>query len=101
MPFPIQDPRPYSKQGAQSIKAGQRGVYGLIQVQKDGWVWIYIGRAEDIRKRLLEHLKEDDPCLGSYRPTHFVTATAITQDKVRREKELTLEYDPECNKQVG
>ena len=99
MPFPIQDPRPYTKQEAQSIKPGQRGVYGLIQVEKDDWAWIYIGRADNIRERLLEHLNEDDPCLGSYSPTHFVTA--ITQDNVRREKELTLEYDPECNKQVG
>ncbi len=100
MPFPTQDPRPYTKQGAQRIKKGQRGVYGLIQVQKDGRAWIYIGRAEDIRERLLAHLNnEDDPCLDSHRPTHFVAA--ITQDTVRCEKELTLEYDPECNKRVG
>ncbi len=99
MPFPTQDPRPYTKEGAQSIKTDQRGVYGLIQVEEDGWAWIYIGRAEDIRERLLEHLNEDDPCLISYPPTHFVAA--ITKDDVKREKELILEYDPECNKRVG
>ena len=99
MPFPTQDPRPYTIEGAQSIKTGQRGLYGLIQVQEDSRAWIYIGRAEDIRERLLEHLNEDDPCLGSYPPTHFVTA--ITQDPVKVEKELILEYDPECNKRVG
>ncbi len=99
MPFPTQDPRPYTEEGAQSIKTGQRGVYGLIQVQQDGWVWIYIGRADDIRKRVLEHLNEDDPCLASYGPSHFIAA--IMQDNVKREKELILEYDPECNKRVG
>ncbi len=99
MPFPTQDPRPYTKEGAQSITVGQTGVYGLIQVQEDAWAWIYIGRAEDIRERLLEHLNEDDPCLGTYPPTHFVAA--ITQDHVNLEKELTVEYDPECNKRVG
>ena len=99
MPFPTQDPRPYTEEGAQSIKTGQKGVYGLIQVQKDGWAWIYIGRADDVRERLLEHLSEDDPCLKSYRPMHFVAG--ITEENVEREKELTLEYDPECNKRVG
>ena len=99
MPFPTQDPLPYTKEGAQGIKTGQRGVYGLIQVQEDGWAWIYIGRAEDIRERLLEHLNEDDPCLGKYSPTHFVTA--LTQDHVKLEKELILKHDPECNKRVG
>ena len=75
------------------------GNFALGEIVKHSFKVKYIGRADDIRKRLLEHLSEDDPCLRSHRPTHFVAS--VVHDNVRYEKELILEYDPECNKRVG
>ena len=42
------------------------GVYGLYSV-----LWIYIGEAENIRLRLLEHLGGDNRCINHYRPSSF------------------------------
>jgi len=55
MPFPQQDAHPYTQVGIESIKPTQKGVYGLFQKS----AWVYIGRAQDLRKRLLEHLHSD------------------------------------------
>ncbi len=104
MPFPKQDPRPYTQAGIESIALAQKGVYGLFQIVPKGWAWVYIGRARDIRKRLLEHLHSDgsrnpDKCIQQYLPTHF--AAAVTDDYEGREKQLIEEYTPPCNQRVG
>ncbi len=104
MPFPKQDSHPYTKVGIESIKLTQKGVYGLIQVKREGRTWVYIGRATDLRKRLLEHLNSDgsadpDKCIQQYPPTHFLGS--VTDDDVEEEKRLIRKYTPLCNQRVG
>ncbi len=104
MPFPQQDSRPYTQAGIESIAQKQKGVYGLFQVVSQERAWVYIGRAQDLRKRLLEHLHSDgsrnpDKCIQQYLPTHFVTV--VTYNYEAREKQLIEEYTPSCNQWVG
>ena len=92
--------RPYTQVGIESIKPTQKGVYGLFQKS----AWVYIGRAQDLRKRLLEHLHSDgsanpDKCIQQYLPTHFITA--VTDDYEVLEKKLIEEFTPPCNQRVG
>ena len=95
MPFVSQTSRPFTQVNVQALTAGQRGVYGLF---REG-LWVYIGKSEDIRRRLLEHLGGDNPCITLNRPTLWVSE--ITSNDANREKELIREFNPVCNRQVG
>jgi excinuclease UvrABC nuclease subunit len=99
MPFPPQNPLPYTSDGIKRLHAGQKGCYGLTQRGAAGEAWIYVGKADDIRARLLQHLNGDNPCITAYLPTHVVAM--VTAENVEQEKALILEYDPHCNKKVG
>ena len=104
MPFLQQDSRPYTQAGIESIALTQKGVYGLFQIVSQKWGWVYIGRAQDLRVRLLEHPHSDgsknpEKCIQQYLPTHFVAA--VTDDYEVREKQLIEEYTPLCNQRVG
>lgn len=99
MPFPPQDPRSFTRQGIEWLAPNQKGCYGLIQQKAAGPAWVYVGKADDVRARLLQHLNGDNPCINNYPPTHFLTE--ITQANDAREKMLIVEYDPHCNKKVG
>jgi hypothetical protein len=95
VPFPEQTSRPFTREGIESIAAGQRGCYGIF---KPG-TWIYVGKSDDLQRRLLEHLNGDNLCITLHGPTHFVGL--VTADPDAREKALILELDPVCNKKVG
>lgn len=99
VPFPPQDPHPFTRPGIEWLKEGQKGCYGLYQQQAQARAWIYVGRALDIRKRLLEHLNGDDTCITQYWPTHFVAALSDNYETL--EKQLIREYNPHCNEKVG
>jgi len=95
MPFAQQVPRLFNHGNVEALKPNQFGVYGLF---KRG-VWIYVGKG-DIRKRLLEHLNGDKPCILRNSPTHWVDEV-IGGDPSIREKQLILELRPLCNERVG
>lgn len=95
MPFPTQNPIPFNQQEVQRLVDGNRGCYGLF---RQG-VWVYVGRADNIRKRLLEHLTGNNACIVNERPTHFVTV--VTNDELNEEKRLIVELQPRCNQKVG
>ena len=95
MPFVQQTPRQYTKADVELLKENQIGVYGIF---KQG-TWIYVGKG-DIRKRLLDHLNGDNPCIVIQTPTHYV-AEQLNSDPSNREKELILELKPVCNQKVG
>src|SRR5260370_2702467 len=42
------------------------GVYGLFNA-----FWIYIGEAENLRARILEHLAGDNPSIAPFQPSGF------------------------------
>lgn len=95
MPFPKQTARTFTRTNIEAITPGQMGCYGLFINQG---AWVYIGKG-DIRKRLLEHLNGDNPCITRNGPTHYVDAVTNNMDET--EKALILEFNPTCNKKVG
>ncbi len=68
------------------------GVYGLYNV-----VWIYVGEADNIRARLLEHLAGDNACLIRYRPSGFAFELVAPEARSRRLDELIRQTEPLCN----
>jgi len=97
MPFVEQDPRLYTREGILALDPGQTGVYGIFNAT----TWIYVGKAEDLRERLLEHLNGDNPCITRYSPTKFVGEKVQLSNLDAREKELIRELSPVCCKRVG
>ncbi len=95
MGFPNQTPRAFSRANVEAITPGQFGCYGLFI---NGGGWVYVGKG-DIRKRLLDHLNSDNPCITRNRPTHWVDIVTSSMDAP--EKALILELQPSCNKKVG
>ena len=94
MPFPQQDPRPFTRTGIETLNLNQFGVYGLFRQAQ----WIYVGKG-DIRQRLLDHLNGDNPCIISHAPTYFVAE--VTPNADQRERQLIQELQPICNQRVG
>ena len=68
------------------------GVYGLFNA-----FWIYLGEADDLRARLLEHLDGDDPCIVRFQPSGFAFELASPNDRRRRHDQLIKELQPLCN----
>lgn len=68
------------------------GVYGLFNA-----FWIYIGEAENLRARLLEHLDGDDPCIVRFQPSGFAFELASPKDRRGRHEQLIRELQPLCN----
>ncbi len=95
MAFPQQTARAFTRANVEAITPGQMGCYGLFI---NGGGWVYVGKG-DIRKRLLEHLNGDNPCIERNSPTHYVTVVTNKMDE--EEKALILELTPSCNKKVG
>lgn len=96
MPFPEQTPRLFIREGIEALTPDQTGCYGIYS----GSTCICVGKG-DIRGRLLDRLAGGSVDTGIHRenPTHFVTVLSDNPDEL--EKELILELDPICNKQVG
>jgi hypothetical protein len=94
MPFPKQDPRPFTKAGIEWLSPSQNGVYGIFRSE----AWIYVGRG-DLRTRLLAALNGENPRITRENPTYFVTL--VTSNDVEMEKALILELNPIANQKVG
>jgi len=95
MSFVQQTPRDFTRENVEAIRPNLIGVYGLFRQD----AWIYVGKG-DIRKRLLDHLNNDNPAIAREKPTHWVDEIA-TGDPSYREKALILELNPICNRRVG
>jgi hypothetical protein len=94
MPFPQQDPRPFTKADIETIKPGQNGCYGIFKQGQR----IYVGKG-DIRERMLAHVGGDNPCIIRSGATHWYNVLSDRMDAL--EKELILELQPSCNQRVG
>lgn len=68
------------------------GVYGLFSA-----FWIYIGEADDLQARILEHLDGDDPCIVRFQPSGFAFELASPRDRPSRQKQLVKELQPLCD----
>ena len=96
MPFIEQTPKEFTYAGITSIERNQRGVYGIFGNNK----WIYVGKAEDIRERLLQHLNDKTSDIHIHKPTHWV-ANVYKDDPTQAEKDLIREFNPACNQRIG
>lgn len=96
MAFPSQQPLPYNKFSIEQLRSGLRGCYGIF---RQG-VWIYVGKSDDIRARMLDHINGDNPCISRSGATHFVLEVTLG-DPSARERQLILECSPSCNQRVG
>jgi hypothetical protein len=74
------------------------GVYGLYNA-----LWIYIGEAENIQHKLLEHLANDthESWNGHYRPSGFAFEIVPAEDRGRRQRELLHELQPLAQRNDG
>lgn len=71
----------------------ESGVYALC----DGNAWIYIGEADNMQKKLLEHLNPDSPDYIIETATTFSYETCVPEDRAARLKELEEEFHPQGN----
>ena len=71
------------------------GIYGLYSA-----IWIYVDEAEDIRRRLLDHVTGRDDAdyfIQRYRPFGFAFETiSPPEERSRRLQEVIVELEPLC-----
>jgi hypothetical protein len=72
------------------------GVYGL----SNGRQWLFIGEANNIQARLLEHLEETGTLLSNERPTGFTFEECPPRDRVLRQNALVRQFEPFCNHSI-
>jgi hypothetical protein len=91
MPWHTQTGYPLTSPNLFAHAPVKEGVYGI----RSGEKWVYFGQSEDIRRRLLEHLREPSHCMHRYPNLEFVCeATPAAADRLRQ---LLLEFHPLCN----
>ena len=80
------------------------GVYRFSYLAEDSSYYVfYVGKAEDIKKRLLEHLSsnEKNVCIKNYLASKkcFFRYAKITKAYIRdaAEKQMYKQYEPSCN----
>ena len=97
MPFDLSKSYSFTEQGISALNPDQQGVYGITNSQSQ---FIYVGQAEDLRKRLLEHfnrLSKQSGCIWEYAPALFYAhLVGANVDEV--ETEYINFYDPPCNR---
>jgi len=75
------------------------GVYMLhgLHILHSARACIYVGETKDIRAQLIQHLREDDPCLTMFRARTFSYDLVIPAALSLRCAELVREFRPVCN----
>ena len=92
MPFENQ-PYPWSRDSVVENVPRRSGVYRLYSA-----LWIYIGEADDLRERFMEHFNGDSPCTSRYVPTYFVFELIDNRSaRESRYRELVRQHGPICN----
>lgn len=74
------------------------GVYAMF----NKGVWVYIGEAQNIRDRLIQHItNEQNPCVRRSNPQWFAYELVSPVYRVARQDQLILELHPTCNQRLG
>lgn len=94
----------FSKTSVDALLDNISGVYRLSYEADDGNYYIfYIGQAEDVKRRLSEHLSdgEKNVCIGNYlrKKNCFFRYAEVTKEYIRKaaEKQMYKQYEPVCN----
>ena len=88
---------PFTRRDIELFAPAKPGVYALWNGQQ----WIYVGEANNLRQRLLEHVGVPGTCLSSHTPTAFGVELHDAQQIAARRDELIAEFRPACNQAVG
>lgn len=79
------------------------GVYRLSYKSNEGYYVFYVGRSNNLQRRLLEHLSpsEQDPCIKKYLRGYncffrYIEIPSLDERK-RVERDQIDGYDPPCN----
>lgn len=94
---------PYSEDEVKKYAPATAGDYFVwIKYKEAGWRPEYVGKADDIRGRLLDHLRDDEKnnCLKENRryPRAFVWIPITTEaERMGAEKLIYDAQKPECN----
>ena len=93
----------YTENNVERYAPTSGGVYRLIYQSGDKFYPFYIGRSNDLRRRLLEHISpsEVDSCIKRHLRNNtcffrFVTISSKT-DRITEEQAQIREYNPNCN----
>jgi excinuclease UvrABC nuclease subunit len=97
MPFPLDSfPRSWNIKNIEEIRPGVPGIYGITTSH---FVFIYIGKANDLREQLLQHFKfasVQAQCIANNGPAFFYIATDFYVND-QEEASLIREFVPICN----
>lgn len=97
MPFNATTGHVYDEASINVAAPQASGVYGIYTDQ----AWIYVGESNDLRRRLLEHVRGDNPCITRAQATGFVFELSPSAARVARQNQLILELRPSCNQMLG
>lgn len=96
---------PYDEATVNRFAPTTGGVYLLwVQLQSEKWRCFYVGKAENLEERLLDHLSENEPnkCISdmveNYSCGFEYAQITSASDRSGVEKFLYNHYSPKCNK---
>ncbi|HEY7404334.1 MAG TPA: GIY-YIG nuclease family protein [Candidatus Angelobacter sp.] len=84
-----------------SIAANAPEASGVYALFNEG-VWLYIGEAQNIKERLLQHLTNShNPDVTKANPQWFAYELVAPVFRVGRQNLLIASFCPTCNKRLG
>ena len=96
MPFENHGSRAFTETSILKNAPAASGVYGLSNARE----WIFVGESDNLRSRLLAHLRGADPALAQA-PTGFTFELSRPAERLGRQNRLVLELAPVQNRRVG
>ena len=93
MPFENYSNRAFTAISIDNNAPAASGVYGLSNARS----WLYVGQSDNLRLRLLDHLRETDTFLKAQMPTGFTYELCTPADRIARQDRLVLELGPVVN----
>lgn len=93
VPWSNPDSYPFSRASVDLSAPEESGIYVL----RSETTWVYIGEAENIRARLIQHLSGDTACLSVFPRLTFSYELIIPATRAWRHEELVREFRPLCN----
>lgn len=85
-----------------SVSQNAPAVSGVYVLYTDTNTVDYVGEAEDIRTRLLQHLaNEDNPLVRAAQPKYFAFVQVGVHLRLQVQNSLILELRARCNRKLG
>ena len=89
---------PFNRQSVTASAPEASGVYALF----NNGIWVYIGEAQNIKDRLLQHLtKSHSLLIERANPQWFAWELVFGVYRIARQNQLILELKPSSNQRLG